>query len=107
MDRGFMVAPCLRTASGSIPGQSICAVAGALNTDQKGEVSMGNRLYKIVDFEDLKWTPLIKGCDVASLDGGLNPEGAPFGLRLRGAEGAKTPAHWHPTDENITEMKST
>ena len=30
---------------------------------------MGNRLYKVVDFEDLKWTPLIKGCDLASLDG--------------------------------------
>jgi quercetin dioxygenase-like cupin family protein len=82
-------------------------VAGALNTNQKGEVSMGNHLYKIVDFEDLKWTPLIKGCDLASLDGDLNAEGAPFVLRLRCADGAKIPAHWHPTDENITVLKGT
>jgi quercetin dioxygenase-like cupin family protein len=68
---------------------------------------MGNHLYKIVDFEDLKWTPLIKGCDLASLDGDLNAEGAPFVLRLRCADGAKIPAHWHPTDENITVLKGT
>ena len=69
---------------------------------------MGNRLYKVVDFEDLKWTPLIiKGCDLASLDGDLNAKGAPFVLRLRCADGAKIPAHWHPTDENITVLKGT
>ncbi len=66
---------------------------------------MGNRLYNIV--QDLKWTPLIKGCDLASLDGDLNAEGAPFVLRLRCADGAKIPAHWHPTDENITVLKGT
>jgi anti-sigma factor ChrR (cupin superfamily) len=77
------------------------------NTDQKGEVSMGNRLYKIVDFEDLKWTPLIKGCDLASLEGDPNAAGAPFVLRLRCADGAKIPAHWHPTDENATVLKGT
>ncbi len=68
---------------------------------------MGNRLYKIVDFEDLKWTPLIKGCDLASAYGDANVEGAPFVLRLRCADGAKIPAHWHPTDENITVLKGT
>ncbi len=59
---------------------------------------MGNRLNKIVNFEDFKWTPLIKGFDLASVDGDPNAEGAPFILRLRGADGAKIPAHWHPTD---------
>src|SRR5260370_195216 len=68
---------------------------------------MGNRLYKIVDFEDLKGTPLIKGCDLASLDGDLNAKGAPFGLRLRCADGAKSPAHWHPTGPNITVLNGT
>lgn len=52
---------------------------------------MGNNVYKSVDFEDLKWTPLIKGFDLASVDGDLNAEGAPFVLRLRGADGAKFP----------------
>ncbi len=68
---------------------------------------MGNRLNKIVDFEDLKWTPLIKGFDLAPVDGDLNAEGGPFLLSLRGADRAKIPAHWHPTDENITVLKGT
>ena len=66
---------------------------------------MGNRPNKIVHFEDLEWAPLIKGCDIASVDGDLNAEGAPFVLRLRRADGAKIPAHWHPTDENITVLR--
>jgi quercetin dioxygenase-like cupin family protein len=72
---------------------------------KKGETAVGNHVSKIVHFEDLKWAPLIKGCDITSLDGDLNAEGAPFVLRLRCADGAKIPAHWHPTDENVTVLK--
>jgi quercetin dioxygenase-like cupin family protein len=68
---------------------------------------VSNGLYNIVNFEDLKWTPLIKGWELASVDGDLNAKGAPFVIRLRGADGAKIPAHWHPTDENITVLKGT
>ena len=28
-------------------------------------------------------------------------------VRLRCAEGTKIPAHWHPTDENVTVLKGT
>jgi len=91
-----------------VPSDSVRAVAGALNIDQKkGEASVGNRLSKIVNFENLEWTPLIKGCDLASVYGDANAEGAPFVLRLRCADGAKIPAHWHPADENITVLKGT
>ena len=48
-------------------------------------------------FGDLKWTPIIKGCDVAPVDGDMNAEGAPFVLRIRCSDGSKIPAHWHPT----------
>jgi quercetin dioxygenase-like cupin family protein len=82
-------------------------VAGALNIDQKGEASVANRLSNIVNFENLEWTPLIKGCDLASVYGDANADGAPFVLRLRCADGAKIPAHWHPADENITVLKGT
>jgi quercetin dioxygenase-like cupin family protein len=68
---------------------------------------VSNRLYNIVHFEDLEWAPLIKGCDLAAVDGDPNAEGAPFVIRLRCADGAKIPAHWHPTDENITVLKGT
>jgi quercetin dioxygenase-like cupin family protein len=63
--------------------------------------------HKIVHFGDLKWTPIIKGCDVAPVDGDMNAEGSPFVLRIRCSDGAKVPAHWHPTDENVTVLKGT
>ncbi len=50
---------------------------------------MSNRFSKIVHFENLEWAPLIKGCDLASVDGDPNAEGAPFVLRLRCADGAE------------------
>jgi anti-sigma factor ChrR (cupin superfamily) len=60
---------------------------------------------KSVHFGDLKWTPIIKGCDLAPVSGDPNAEGAPFVVRLRCADGAKIPPHWHPTDENVTVLK--
>lgn len=63
--------------------------------------------HKIVHFGDLKWTPIIKGCDIAGVDGDMNADGAAYVLRLRCADGAKIPAHWHPTDENVTVLKGT
>jgi len=62
---------------------------------------------KIMHFGDLKWTPIIKGCDLATVAGDPSAEGAPFVVRLRCADGAKIPAHWHPTDENVTVLKGT
>ncbi len=58
--------------------------------------------HKIVRYGDLKWTPIIKGCDLAAVSGDPNAEGTPFVIRIRCADGSKIPAHWHPTDENVT-----
>jgi anti-sigma factor ChrR (cupin superfamily) len=63
--------------------------------------------HKIVHFGDLKWTPIMKGCDLAAVHGDPNGDGTPFVVRLRCAEGIKIPAHWHPTDENVTVLKGT
>jgi len=82
----------------------IAALTVAASSQEKKE-SM--EAPKITHFGDLKWTPIIKGCDVASVAGDMNAEGAPFVLRLRCADGAKIPAHWHPTDENVTVLKGT
>ena len=49
----------------------------------------------------------MKGCELAPVAGDPNAEGAPFVLRLRCADGTKIPAHWHPTDENVTVLKGT
>jgi len=62
---------------------------------------------KIMHFGDLKWTPIIKGCDLATVACDPSVEGTPFVVRLRCVDGAKIPAHWHPTDENVTVLKGT
>jgi anti-sigma factor ChrR (cupin superfamily) len=60
---------------------------------------------KIMRFGDMKWTPIFKGCDLATVAGDPSAEGAPFVVRLRCVDGARIPAHWHPTDENATVLK--
>ena len=85
-----------------IAGIAVLAMAGS--SQEKKE---GPEAHKIVHFGDLKWAPIIKGCDLAPVAGDMNAEGAPFVLRIRCADGAKIPAHWHPTDENVTVLKGT
>lgn len=82
----------------------IAVLAMAAPSQEKKE---GMEAHKIVHFGDLKWTAIIKGCDVAPVSGDMNAEGTPFVLRIRCADGAKIPAHWHPTDENVTVLKGT
>jgi anti-sigma factor ChrR (cupin superfamily) len=82
----------------------IAAVALRGHSQEKKE---GVEAHKIVHYGDLKWTPIMKGCDLAPVSGDPNAEGAPFVLRIRCVDGAKIPAHWHPTDENVTVLKGT
>jgi hypothetical protein len=80
------------------------AVAIAASSQEKKE---STEAHKIVHFGDLKWTGIIKGCDLAPVSGDMNAEGTPFVLRIRCADGTKIPAHWHPADENVTVLKGT
>src|SRR5438105_14380748 len=80
----------------------IVALALAASSQEKKESAEAHR---IVHFGDLKWTPIIKGCDLAAVSGDSSAEGAPFVVRIRCADGVKIPAHWHPTDENVTVRK--
>jgi quercetin dioxygenase-like cupin family protein len=63
--------------------------------------------HGIVRSADLKWTPIMKGCEMAAVAGDALAEGAPFTVRLRCAAGTIIPAHWHPTDENVTVLEGT
>jgi quercetin dioxygenase-like cupin family protein len=67
----------------------------------------GAAAHKIVHLADLQWTPIIKGCDLSAVSGDPNADGTAFVVRIRCADGAKIPAHWHPTDENVTVLKGT
>jgi quercetin dioxygenase-like cupin family protein len=71
------------------------------------EKKAGADTHRIVHYGDLKWTPIIKGCDLAVVDGNPDADGQPFVVRFKCADGAKVPAHWHPTDESVTVLKGT
>ncbi len=91
--------------------KSVCLVALALAVfaaaSYSQEKKASDAAHKIVRSGDLKWTGIIKGCALAAVSGDPNGDGTPFVLRLRCADGAKVPAHWHPTDENVTVLKGT
>jgi anti-sigma factor ChrR (cupin superfamily) len=91
-------------------GRAFAALAGiaALTMAVSGqEKKESAEAHKIVHFGDLKWTGIMKGCDLAPVSGDFSVEGAPFVLRIRCVDGSKVPAHWHPTDENVTVLKGT
>ena len=94
----------IRTGSFCTAALVMAALTSGVYSQEKKE---SGEAHKIVHYGDLKWTPIIKGCDLAPVDGDRNAEGAPFVVRLRCADGAKIPAHWHPTDENVTVLKGT
>jgi quercetin dioxygenase-like cupin family protein len=90
---------------------SVCAVLIGLALVVMGVHSQEKKergdAPKIVHYGDLKWTGIQKGCELAPVSGDFNVEGAPFVLRIRCVDGAKVPAHWHPTDEYLTVLKGT
>jgi anti-sigma factor ChrR (cupin superfamily) len=88
-----------------LAGIVLLGVSGVRGVRANAQEKTEGAAHRIVRFADLKWTPIIKGCDIAGVAGDMNAEGQPFVLRLRCADGSKVPAHWHPTDESVTVLK--
>jgi len=86
---------------------ALCAAIGIVAGVRGQENKEPAPPHKILHSGDLKWSPIIKGCEIATVNGDMNAEGQPFVLRFRCADGAITPAHWHPTDEYLTILKGT
>jgi anti-sigma factor ChrR (cupin superfamily) len=87
---------------------ALLACAAAMSVGALGqEKADAGAAHKIVRSGDLKWAPIIKGCELAPVSGDPAADGASFVLRIRCVDGAKIPAHWHPTDENVTVLKGT
>jgi quercetin dioxygenase-like cupin family protein len=88
---------------------SICAawfvLAASVSSIPAQEKKENAASHKIERQQDLKWTPIMKGCDLAPVFGDPGAEGAEFVIRIRCADGTKIPAHWHPTDEHLTILK--
>jgi quercetin dioxygenase-like cupin family protein len=83
---------------------ALIALAVGLQSEEKKE-SAGP--HNIVRAKDLKWTPIMKGCDLAPVSGNPDAEGTPFVIHIRCSDGSIIPAHWHPTDEHLTVLKGT
>ena len=83
---------------------ALIGIASGAYSQEKNTAGAG---HGIVRWADLKWNPIIKGCDLAAVNGDSSVEGAPFVVRLRCTAGTKIPAHWHPTDENVTVLQGT
>jgi quercetin dioxygenase-like cupin family protein len=92
-----------RSEIGCVCLLGVAIVAGVAFAQEKS-ADAGHGIVRSVD---LKWAPIIKGCDLAAVNGDSSVEGVPFVLRLRCAAGTKIPAHWHPTDENVTVLQGT
>ena len=87
-------------ACAGIAAAVVCA--GSIYSQDKKESA---ETHKIVHSGDLKWTPIIKGCEIATVAGDPSAEGSQFVIRLKCVDGAQVPAHWHPTDEYLTVLK--
>lgn len=88
-------------------GLSLVGIKASTVLGQGTNEAVDSNAHGIVRTTDLKWTPIMKGCDLAKVSGDSNAEGANYVLRIRCANGTKIPAHWHPLDENITVLKGT
>ena len=87
---------------------ALLACAAVLNAAASGqEKTEAGADHKIVRSGDLKWVPIMKGCDLAPVSGDPGADGTAFVLRIRCVDGVNIPAHWHPTDENLTVLKGT
>jgi len=87
---------------------ALLASAAALNAGALGqEKTEAGADHKIVRSGDLKWAPIMKGCDLAPVSGDPGADGTAFVLRIRCVDGVNIPAHWHPTDESLNVLKGT
>ena len=79
--------------------------AGMVVPVESAQEQMDASKHRIMHNGDLQWNPIIKGCDMAVVQGNPDADGQQFVIRFRCADGAKVPAHWHPTDEYLTVLK--
>ena len=85
----------------------VVAMGLSLASVASGQESKAPEGHGVIKTTDLKWAPIMKGCEMAPVSGDPSAEGTPFVIRLKCVAGTKIPAHWHPTDENVTVLQGT
>jgi hypothetical protein len=81
------------------------AILGAAVLAAAAQEKIASQDHSIVTAKDLKWNPIIKGCEISVVEGNPDAAGAPYVVRLHCLDGSKVPAHWHPEDEKLTVLK--
>jgi len=80
-------------------------LVGAADPAKPGSSPAGRLAHMVALPDDVKWGPappaLPSGAQFAVLDGDPTKAGS-FTIRLKAPDGYMIPAHWHPTDENVT-----
>ena len=61
----------------------------------------------MVSPESIGYGPVNSGISSAVLSGSPSTEGSPFVIRIKMADGATIPPHWHPIDEHLTVVSGT
>jgi quercetin dioxygenase-like cupin family protein len=84
-----------------------CAAALTLGYAQTGQAPKAapSPAMPVVGSQNLQWMPFMPGIETAVLSGDPSKAGEVFNIRIRTADGAKIPPHWHPTDEHVTVLK--
>jgi len=83
---------------------SLCLVlVGAAGT-ASSESAASEQSHGVVTQDGLKWGPFIGPSQMALVSGDPSQAG-PFVVRVKSPAGTVIPAHWHPTDENLTVLE--
>ena len=75
------------------------------------KTGLQNAVHVATTPDELKWGPappgLPPGAQLAVVSGDPSEAGGSFIMRAKFPDGYKIPAHWHPTDENVTVIQGT
>src|SRR5262245_51795332 len=86
-----------------------CWMSVAGGGDKTGHAD-GDKGHLMVRPDTIKWGPappaLPSGAQFAVLIGDPTKMG-PYTIRAKMPDGYQVPAHWHPSDENVTVLKGT
>jgi len=91
-------------AAGALAFVIFCAAAQQYAMAREGA---GHQEHTMVSAESVKYGPVNAGISSAVLSGSPATDGSPFVVRIKMADGAKVPPHWHPIDEHLTVVSGT
>jgi len=90
-----------------VAGVSLC-FAQATKTKRRATT---HAKHVITNPDQVKFGPpppfLPRGAEIAVLSGDPSKAGGSYTIRAKMPDGYKIPAHWHPTDENVSVVQGT